>query len=104
MEIYREYANRLLKEGKAYYCYCSPEELDARRKAALAAGKPPKYDRTCFGLKAPVPGSTPVLRFHCSDEGQTVVRDLIRGAVTFENQQLDDLIIMRSDGFPTYNC
>ena len=103
MAVYREYADRLLQEGKAYHCYCSPEELDTRRKAALAAGRPPKYDRTCWGLKEPVAGRTPVLRFHSMDEGQTVVRDLIRGAVTFENQQLDDLIIMRSDGFPTYN-
>ncbi len=103
MEIYREYADRLLKEGKAYYCYCSPEELETRRKAAMAAGKPPKYDRTCLGRKEPIPGRTPVLRFHSTDEGETVVRDLIRGAVTFENRQLDDLIIMRSDGFPTYN-
>jgi glutamyl-tRNA synthetase len=103
MAIYREHADRLLKEGKAYYCYCSPEELDARRKAAMAAGKPPKYDRTCYGRKEPVPGRTPVLRFHSTDEGETVVRDLVRGAVTFENKQLDDLIIMRSDGFPTYN-
>jgi glutamyl-tRNA synthetase len=103
MAIYREYADRLLKEGKAYLCYCSPEELDARRKEAMAAGKPPKYDRTCYGLKEPVVGRTPVLRFHSTDEGETVVRDLVRGAVTFENKQLDDLIIMRSDGFPTYN-
>jgi glutamyl-tRNA synthetase len=103
MDIYREHADRLLKEGKAYHCYCSPEELDARRKEALAAGRPPKYDRKCWGLKEPVAGRTPVLRFHSVDEGQTVVRDQIRGGVTFENQQLDDLIIMRSDGFPTYN-
>lgn len=103
MDIYREYADRLLKEGKAYLCYCSPEELDARRKEAMAAGRPPKYDRKCFGIKDPVPGRTPVLRFHSTDEGETVVRDLVRGAVTFENKQLDDLIIMRSDGFPTYN-
>jgi glutamyl-tRNA synthetase len=103
MDIYREYADRLLKEGKAYHCYCSPEELEKRRKQAMAAGKPPKYDRTCFGRKEPVAGRTPVLRFHSTDEGETVVRDLIRGAVTFENKQLDDLIIMRSDGFPTYN-
>ena len=94
MAIYREYADKLLKEGKAYYCYCSPEELDARRKAAMAAGKPPKYDRTCFGRKEPVPGRTPVLRFHSTDDGETIVRDLVRGAVTFENKQLDDLIIM----------
>jgi glutamyl-tRNA synthetase len=103
MEIYREYADRLLKQGRAYHCYCSPEELDFRRKKAMADGKPPKYDRTCFNRKEPVEGRTPVLRFHSTDEGETVVRDLIRGAVTFENKQLDDLIIMRSDGFPTYN-
>jgi glutamyl-tRNA synthetase len=103
MEIYREHVERLLKAGKAYYCYCTPEELEARRKQALAAGKPPKYDRTCRSLTAPVPGRTPAVRFLSSDEGQTIVRDLIRGAVTFENQQLDDLIIQRSDGLPTYN-
>lgn len=103
MSIYREHVDRLLGEGKAYYCYCTPEELEARRKEALAAGRPPKYDRKCLGLKAPVEGRTAAVRFLSSDEGQTVVRDLIRGAVTFENKQLDDLIIMRSDGFPTYN-
>jgi len=103
MAIYREYADRLLKEGRAYYCYCSPEELDFRRKKAMADGKAPKYDRKCFGLKEPVAGRTPVLRFHSTDDGETIVRDLVRGAVTFENKQLDDLIIMRSDGFPTYN-
>jgi glutamyl-tRNA synthetase len=103
MDIYKEHVDRLLKAGKAYYCYCTPEELDARRKAAMAAGKPPKYDRTCRSLTAPVAGRTPAVRFLSSDEGQTIVRDMIRGAVTFENQQLDDLIIQRSDGFPTYN-
>jgi len=103
MDIYREYADRLLKAGKAYHCYCSPEELEFRRKKAMADGKPPKYDRTCYTRKEPIPGRTPVLRFHSTDEGETIVRDLIRGAVTFENKQLDDLIIMRSDGFPTYN-
>jgi glutamyl-tRNA synthetase len=103
MDIYREYADRLLKQGKAYHCYCSPDELDHRRKEALAAGKPPKYDRKCMDLKEPVAGRTPVLRFHSTDEGTTIVRDMIRGAVSFENRQLDDLIIMRSDGFPTYN-
>ncbi len=51
MDIYREYAERLLRENKAYYCYCSPEELDVRRKKAMAEGKAPKYDRKCFGLK-----------------------------------------------------
>jgi glutamyl-tRNA synthetase len=103
MDIYREYADQLLKQGRAYHCYCSPEELEMRRKKAMAEGKPPKYDRTCYGLREPIPGRTPVLRFHSTDEGETIVRDLVRGAVTFENKQLDDLIIMRSDGFPTYN-
>jgi glutamyl-tRNA synthetase len=103
MDIYKEHVDLLLKTGKAYYCYCTPEELDARRKAAMAAGKPPKYDRTCRSLTSPVAGRTPAVRFLSSDEGQTIVRDMIRGAVTFENQQLDDLIIQRSDGFPTYN-
>ncbi len=103
MAVYKEHVERLLKAGKAYYCYCTPEELEARRKKALAAGRPPKYDRKCRSLTAPVPGRTPAVRFLSSDEGQTIVRDLIRGAVTFENQQLDDLISQRSDGFPTYN-
>ncbi len=103
MDIYREHVDRLLKQGQAYHCYCSPEELDARRKEALAAGRPPKYDRKCLSQKSPVAGKTPAIRFLSSDEGQTIVRDLIRGAVTFDNQQLDDLIIFRSDGLPTYN-
>ncbi len=103
MDIYKEHVDRLLNSGKAYYCYCTPEELDARRKAAMAAGKPPKYDRKCRSLTSPVAGRTPAVRFLSSDEGQTIVRDMIRGAVTFENQQLDDLIIQRSDGLPTYN-
>jgi glutamyl-tRNA synthetase len=103
MAIYREHVDTLLKQGKAYHCYCTPEELEFRRKKAIAAGKPPKYDRKCRSLTAPIEGRTPAIRFLSSDEGQTIVRDLIRGAVTFENQQLDDLIIQRSDGLPTYN-
>jgi len=103
MDIYRAHIDRLVKEGKAYFCYCTPEELEVRRKEALNAGRPPKYDRKCRSLSAPIPDRTPAVRFLSTDEGQTIVRDLIRGAVTFENQQLDDLIIQRSDGFPTYN-
>jgi len=103
MEIYREHVDSLVKAGKAYYCYCTPEELEARRKEALAAGRPPKYDRKCRSLDKPIEGRKPAVRFLSSDEGQTIVRDMIRGAVTFENQQLDDLIIQRSDGLPTYN-
>jgi glutamyl-tRNA synthetase len=103
MAVYQEHVDRLLRQGKAYYCYCTPDELEARRKEALASGRTPKYDRKCRSLKNPIPGRTPAVRFLSSDEGQTIVRDLIRGAVIFENQQLDDLIIQRSDGLPTYN-
>lgn len=103
LDIYKTYAERLLKEGKAYYCYCSPEELEERRRLALAQGKPPKYDGRCRDLKEPVPGRVPAIRFKMPQSGVTEVDDLIRGKVTFDNEQLDDFIIMRSDGTPTYN-
>lgn len=102
-DVYRRYADKLLKEGKAYYCYCSPEELEQRRQEALAQGKSPKYDGRCKNLKEPVPERKPAVRFKMPQEGETVVNDLIKGRVAFENVYLDDLIIMRSDGTPTYN-
>jgi glutamyl-tRNA synthetase len=102
-EIYRKYVNRLLGEGKAYYCYCSPETLEEKRKESMARGRPLKYDGTCRNLREPVPGVKPVVRFFMPNEGNTVIRDLVRGEVSFENDQLDDLIILRSDGTPTYN-
>ncbi|MDP1758566.1 MAG: glutamate--tRNA ligase [Thermodesulfovibrionales bacterium] len=98
-DVYRSYVDKLLKEGKAYYCYCSPEELEQRRKEALAQGKSPKYDGRCRDNKCPKGAA----RFKMPQEGQTDVDDLIKGKVVFENDQLDDLIIMRSDGTPTYN-
>ena len=102
-DIYRRYAGRLMEEGKAYYCYCSPEELEQRRQEALAHGKSPKYDGRCRNLKEPVPGRNPAVRFRMPQEGETVVNDLIKGRTVFENAQIDDLIIVRSDGTPTYN-
>jgi glutamyl-tRNA synthetase len=102
-EIYRRYAGRLIEEEKAYYCYCSPEELEQRRQEALAHGKSPKYDGRCRNLKEPVPGRNPAVRFRMPQEGETVVNDLIKGRTVFENAQIDDLIIVRSDGTPTYN-
>lgn len=102
-DVYRSYCENLLKEGKAYYCYCSPAELEQRRQEALAQGKSPKYDGRCRAVKVPVPGRNPAVRFKMPQEGQTVVNDLIKGETVFENAQLDDLIIMRSDGTPTYN-
>jgi glutamyl-tRNA synthetase len=102
-DVYRGYAEKLLQEGKAYYCYCSPEELEQRRKEALAKGKSPKYDGRCRDLKKPMPERKPAVRFRMPQEGDTIVNDLIRGRVIFDNTHLDDLIIMRSDETPTYN-
>ncbi len=101
-DVYRSFVDKLLKEGKAYYCCCSPEELEQRRKEALAQGKSPKYDGRCRNLTK-IQEKNPAIRFKMPQEGQTDVDDLIKGKVVFENDQLDDLIIMRSDGTPTYN-
>lgn len=103
IHFYREAAERLLKEGKAYRCYCRPEELEAKREAALKAGAKPKYDRTCFSKRSFPPERAFAIRFLSPDEGRTVVEDLIQGRVEFDNAELDDLIILRSDGLPTYN-
>jgi len=100
---YQEAAEKLLKEGRAYCCYCTPEELETKREAALKAGIKPKYDRTCLHRKSFPPGIPSAIRFLSPDEGKTVVDDLIQGRVEFDNTELDDLIIQRSDGLPTYN-
>ncbi len=101
--LYREHAERLFSAGLAYRCYCSPAELDAKRQRALAEGRKPMYDRTCRDRTAPASPGPFALRFKAPFAGDTVVHDLIRGAVVFRNQELDDLIIVRSDGTPTYN-
>jgi glutamyl-tRNA synthetase len=102
-DVYRRYTEKLLNEGKAYYCYCLPEELEQRRQEALVQGKSPKYDGRCRNLQDPIPGKNPVVRFRMPQEGETAVNDLIKGKTVFDNAYLDDLIIMRSDGTPTYN-
>ncbi len=102
-DVYRGYVERLLKEGKAYYCYCTPEELEQRRKDALAQGRTPKYDNRCRYLDKPVPGRTPAVRFMMPQEGRTTLNDLIKGTIEFENNIMEDMVIMRSDGSPTYN-
>ena len=102
IHLYQEAAEKLLREGKAYRCYCTPEELEAKREVALKAGMKPKYDRTCLG-REPLPGRAFAIRFLSPNEGKTVVEDLIQGRVEFDNSELDDLIILRSDGLPTYN-
>jgi len=102
VDMHREMVQKLIKEGKAYHCTCTSEELDAKRKDALATGKKPKYDGTCRDkdLKKS-PGS--VVRFRGAQTGITIVEDLIKGNISFNNDELDDLIIERGDGYPTYN-
>jgi glutamyl-tRNA synthetase len=101
-EIYRAHAERLLGEGRAYRCYCTPEELDARREAAQARGETFRYDGRCRDV--PVrPGVPAALRLRIPDAGTTVVPDLVHGDVTFDHASLDDWILVRSDGTPTYN-
>ncbi len=101
-DIYTETARRLLAEGKVYRCFCTPDELEAMREKARAEGRPPRYDRRCRN-RSDEPDLPYVLRFAAPEEGRTVIHDLLRGDVTFENAQLDDMIILRSDGTPTYN-
>ncbi len=101
LEIYQEFARRLYEEGKAYYCECPPELLEEKRKKALAEGRKPKYDGTCRE-KGLGPGPGRVLRFKTPLVGTTVVEDLIRGAVAFDHQELDDFVLLRPDGIPTY--
>ncbi len=103
-DIYRDYAQKLMSGGNAYYCFCSAEELEERRKEAMAHGRPLKYDGRCRDLNAAdAPKGPAAVRFKMPQQGRTAVEDLIKGTVVFENDQLDDLIILRSDGTPTYN-
>jgi len=99
---YQEAVRRLLDEGMAFRCICTPEVLEEKRKKAMAEGRKPKYDGTCRELNLEWrPGS--VVRFKTPRMGVTIVNDLIRGPVQFSNEELDDLVIERSDGYPTYN-
>ena len=104
LPLYREHVERLLRDGKAYRCYCSREELDAMRDAQRARGEKPRYDGRCRHRTGPSPaGVDPVVRFRNPTEGQVVFEDLVRGPAAFDNRELDDLVIARSDGMPTYN-
>lgn len=99
-----EVAHQMLATGNAYHCYCSPQELDEMRAAQKAAGKPMRYDgrwRDRDPKEAPA-GVAPVIRLKAPQTGQTVIKDLVQGEVTVENAQLDDMILLRADGTPTY--
>lgn len=100
---YAEVAERLIAQGKAYRCYCAREEIEQMRAAAQARGEKPRYDGRCRNRTAPVPGVSPVVRFRNPDRGNVVLDDLVKGQIVFANEELDDLIIRRSDGTPTYN-
>ncbi len=100
---YAEVADQLLGAGKAYRCYCTRDELEARRVAQISRGENPRYDGRCRHRTTPVSGVQSVLRFRTPDTGVTVVEDLVRGRVEFQNAELDDLILMRSDGTPTFH-
>lgn len=109
LPTYQEYANRLLTDGHAYYCFCTRERLEAVRKAQEAAKQPPKYDRHCLRL-TPLEvegrlasGQSRVVRLRMPDSGETTFYDLARGDVHFRNDLQDDQVLLKSDGFPTYH-
>jgi len=112
LTLYQSRAQQLFDAGMTYRCYCTAEELDARRQEALKRGDVPKYDGRCRSLthddgrqhsSVTLDGRPFALRFKTPQEGETVVDDLVKGRIVFENRQLDDLIILRSDRTPTYN-
>ena len=107
LDRYREIVEQLLRSGKAYNCYASKEELDAMRDGQRARGEKPRYDgrwRPDIAAGKAIPsGIKPVVRFRNPDDGDVTWNDLVKGPITFANQELDDLVIMRTDGVPTYN-
>jgi len=104
LQRYRQVIESLLKRDLAYYCYCSREELDAMRTEAMERGEKPKYDGRCrYRKKPPQEHESPVVRFKSPLEGETSIEDRIQGRVVYNNRELDDLIIARTDGSPTYN-
>ncbi|KLN61372.1 glutamyl-tRNA synthetase [Kiloniella spongiae] len=103
-ERHQQVADQLLSEGKAYHCYCSPQELTEMRETARAEGRPMKYDgrwRDRPASDAPE-GVKPVVRLKMPQEGETLIQDLVQGDVTVANSQLDDMVLLRADGTPTY--
>lgn len=103
MERYREGVCRLLESGQAYRCYCSRERIDQLREQALASGTKPRYDGHCRNLESAPDGVEPIIRFRNPDSGSVQFRDRVRGLIDVANTELDDLVIMRADGTPTYN-
>jgi glutamyl-tRNA synthetase len=104
LERYKEIIQQLIESDNAYYCYCSKEKLDVMREEAMKEGKKPRYNGSCRDRSAPPPKDVdPVVRFKTPFDGSVVIDDLVQGKVVFQNIELDDLIIARTDGTPTYN-
>jgi glutamyl-tRNA synthetase len=109
LDLYQHYADWLVKEDQAYHCYCSPERLDALREEQRAKKQAVGYDRHCRNLSASqraeyaAQGITPVIRLKAPLEGQTTFHDMLYGTIAVENETLDDLVLLKSDGFPTYH-
>lgn len=107
VEVYRKAAQELLETDLAYRCYCTEEELETKRKAAEAEGRPPHYDLKCWRNRESDAGriarAPHAIRFHVPEDGDVTIHDLIRGEVTWKKESLGDFIVVRSDGLPTYN-
>lgn len=108
-DMYKRFAMQLVEQGLAYRCFCAPERLQQVRESQQAAGLPPGYDRKCRSLNQEEitanldAGMSYVVRFAMPREGETVVHDLIRGEMSFQNVNLEDLVLLKSDGYPTYH-
>ncbi|WP_158751908.1 glutamate--tRNA ligase [Acidobacterium sp. S8] len=109
LELYRQTAEKLLASGHAYYCFCTREELEQRRAAAVAAGRPPMYDRRCRRIEKDIAaqrkaaGEACALRFAVPEGGATSFEDAVFGKVEFSNAEIEDFVLLRSDGIPTYH-
>ncbi len=109
LPLYQKLAKQLVDQGDAYYCFCTPQRLEAMRAAQTAAKRDPGYDRTCRNLTREecesriAGGEKPVVRFKSPGTGKTEFIDLIRGKLTFDNSTLDDFVLLKSDGYPTYH-
>ncbi|MBW1916573.1 MAG: glutamate--tRNA ligase [Deltaproteobacteria bacterium] len=102
LELYHDFVKRLLAAGAAYYCDCPPERLEEKRRAALARGENPRYDGHCRNRNLG-PSANTAVRFRSPQTGSTHWHDLTKGPIAFDNQELDDLVLLRADGIPTYN-
>ena len=109
LELYQEAAGKLVEGGYAYHCYCAPERLEEMRKRQMRERRPPGYDRHCLNLSAQElrqyqdEGRVPVVRFKMPDSEEIRLHDLIRSEVAWQSELLDDFVILKSDGFPTYH-